>query len=324
MRTSNFTWNFDDEELQSESVKVIQWHGFFSIILICLCSAFAIISTAGKSMIIYFILYKAPKRPMNTMILLDQIGTLFTSLVTKFMTINSLIMATSILDLYGPSACEVYWAFLLAHNTLVATGGFTMALFRMLCVQFQSYIPSLEKLMVKLIWMQCALSIGVWNFSWIAADIYGSNNTFEFCRGYTTKMAHVLMKQSEEQKENGKHLLHSSILFCQAFVILEFVFYVVLFFSLREKNKSFFKIVQQDVLEKRAKKNTITFTGQAITFIVEVTYIILMQLLIQFGKVGGFFEPGILPCCMMAAMAIITSSQILASPELRRFIQGYD
>ena len=82
--------------------------------------------------------------------------------------------------------------------------------------------------------------------------------------------------------------------------------------------------VQEDVLEKRSKKNTITFTGQALTFIVEVTYIILMQLLIQFGRVGGFFEPGILPCLMMAAMAIVTSSQILASPELRRFIQGYD
>jgi len=193
-----------------------------------------------------------------------------------------------------------------------------MALFRMLCVQFQSYIPSLEKLMTQLLMMQLALSIGVWNFNWIAADIYGSNNTFEFCRGYTTKMAHVLMKQSREQKEQGKHLLHSSILFSQTFVILEFVFYVVIFFSLRERNKSFFKIVQEDVLEKRSKKNAITFTGQALTFIVEVTYIILMQLLIQFGRVGGFFEPGILPCLMMAAMAIVTSSQILASPRVTK------
>ena len=67
------TWNFD--ELQDESVHVIQWHGFFSIILIGFLSIFAIISTVGKSMIIYFIIYKAPKRPMNTMILLDQVGT---------------------------------------------------------------------------------------------------------------------------------------------------------------------------------------------------------------------------------------------------------
>ena len=64
------SWNLN---FPNESVQVIQWHGFFSILLICLCCTFAIISTAGKSMIIYFILYKAPKRPMNTMILLDQV-----------------------------------------------------------------------------------------------------------------------------------------------------------------------------------------------------------------------------------------------------------
>ena len=73
MANPNFTWDFED--LENESVTVIQWHGFFSIILICLCCIFAIISTSGKSMIIYFILYKAPKRPMNTMILLDQVST---------------------------------------------------------------------------------------------------------------------------------------------------------------------------------------------------------------------------------------------------------
>ena len=73
MTTPNTTtWSLDDDP--NEAVKVIQWHGFFSVLLICFCSAFAIISAAGKSMIIYFILYKAPKRPMNTMILLDQVS----------------------------------------------------------------------------------------------------------------------------------------------------------------------------------------------------------------------------------------------------------
>ena len=76
MANPNFTWDF--ETLENESVTVIKWHGFFSVILICLCCIFAIISTSGKSMIIYFILYKAPKRPMNTMILLDQVNTLKT------------------------------------------------------------------------------------------------------------------------------------------------------------------------------------------------------------------------------------------------------
>ena len=327
MASSNISFgdfSIKEDELQSESLKVIQWHGFFSILLICFCIALAVISTAGKSMIIYFILYKAPKRPMNTMILHDQLGLLLTSLVTKFMTITSLIMATPILHLYGPVACDIYFLIAVAHNALGISGGFAMALFRMLCVQFQSFVSSMEKLMIKLMWMQYALAICILVTSWMALDIYGSSNIIEFARGYSTKMAHILMRQSEERKDFGKQSLHASILLVQTFIILEFACYIVLFCSLRKKNKSLFNIVQEDVLKKRAKKNAITFTGQAISFTIEVTYSILLQLCIHYGNVGGFFEPGAVPCALLIMMAAVTSSQILASPELRRFIQGID
>ena len=59
--------------LEDESVRVIQWHGFFSIILIGLLSVCGVVSTSGKVMIIHFILTKAPKRPLNKMILFDQV-----------------------------------------------------------------------------------------------------------------------------------------------------------------------------------------------------------------------------------------------------------
>ena len=128
----------------------------------------------------------------------------------------------------------------------------------------------------------------------------------------------------EDQIQYGKRALSVSIALGQVCILLEFLCYFVIYWSLRKQDKSFFKIVQDDILKKRAKKNTITFTGQAIAFIVEVTYTMLMQLLIHFGSVGGFFEPGALPCALMVTMAAITSAQVLASPELRRFIQGYD
>ena len=110
----------------------------------------------------------------------------------------------------------------------------------------------------------------------------------------------------------------------QACILMEFACYIVIYWSLRKQDRSFFQIVQEDVLKKKAKKNAITFTGQAIAFIVEVTYTVLMQLLLHFGSVGGFFEPGALPCALIVVMAGITSAQVLASPELRRFIQGHD
>ena len=114
---------------------------------------------------------------------------------------------------------------------------------------------------------------------------------------------------SEDQIQYGKRALSVSIALGQVCILLEFLCYFVIYWSLRKQDKSFFKIVQDDILKKRAKKNTITFTGQAIAFIVEVTYTMLMQLLIHFGSVGGFFEPGALPCALMVAMAAITSAQ---------------
>ena len=136
----------------------------------------------------------------------------------------------------------------------------------------------------------------------------------------------MLMRQegiSEDSIHLGKRTLTFVIASAQACVLMEFVCYIVIFWSLREKNKSFFQIVQEDVLKKRAKKNAITFTGQAIAFMVEVTYGVLLQLLLHFGSVGGFFEPGAIPCVLIVSMAGVTSAQVLASPELRRFIQRF-
>ena len=52
-------------------------------------------------------------------------------------------------------------------------------------------------------------------------------------------------------------------------------------------------------------------------FVIELTYSMLMQVLIHMGSRLGVFEPGALPCALIVAMAAITSSQ-MASPELRR------
>ena len=126
----------------------------------------------------------------------------------------------------------------------------------------------------------------------------------------------------EDQIDLGRKILTSVLAFGQAMVIVEFVCYLFLFQSLLEHNKSLFKMVQEDILKKRAKKNTITFTGQVITFAIEVLYTILMQVLINFGTIGGFFEAGAIPCALLLPMAAVTVTQIMTSPELRRFYVG--
>ena len=196
-----------------------------------------------------------------------------------------------------------------------------MALFRMLCVHFQSYISSMKKMMALLMLLQYVVSLGIYASFWTAIESFGSTLTHEFCRGYSTKMAQVLMRKTKEAVEFGKATLHTTILFGQAFIALEFICYLVVYWSLREQNKSFIKIVQEDVLKARAKKNVITLTGQIFTFVIEVNFSMLIQIFLHFGKVGGLSGPDVLLCGSMLAMMAITASQILSSPELRRFVQ---
>ena len=122
----------------------------------------------------------------------------------------------------------------------------------------------------------------------------------------------------------GKIAISVAIGIGQACILMEFACYIAIYWSMRERNKSFFQIIQEDILKKRVQTNAITFTGQAIAFIVEITYSLIMQILLHFGSVGGFFEPGALPIVLLVTMAGITSAQVLASPELRRFLQGHD
>ena len=159
------------------------------MLLIFYCCTCAIISTSGKSLIIYYILYKAPSRPLNKMILLDQIGLLLTSLGTKIGVIGSLMASTPMHDILGLKACEIFYITTVSHNTLLVVDGMAMALFRLLCVRFQEYLNiNVRRLATRMIWIQCVF-IGVMLLGfWTAAELYGSNGLYEFCRGYTTKV----------------------------------------------------------------------------------------------------------------------------------------
>ena len=71
----------------------------------------------------------------------------------------------------------------------------------------------------------------------------------------------------------GKIAISVAIGIGQACILMEFACYIAIYWSMRERNKSFFQIIQEDILKKRVQTNAITFTGQAIAFIVEIMYI---------------------------------------------------
>ena len=63
-----------------------------------------------------------------------------------------------------------------------------MALFRMLCIEFKNYVPSLDRLMARLMWVQLGMIMAFASAAGWATSLYGSSNLYEFGRGHTTKV----------------------------------------------------------------------------------------------------------------------------------------
>ena len=142
-----------------ENVHVVQWHGYFSVILIAFLSTCGVVSTSGKMMIVHYILTQAPKRPLNKMILCDQLGQLLTRFGFILLTLTSLMESTPIQDLI-PNGCQIFYCLTVARNTLLVSGGFMIALFRMFCVKFSSKtISNLSSIVDIILWIQYGLVI---------------------------------------------------------------------------------------------------------------------------------------------------------------------
>ena len=183
--------NLELIDFEDESVHVILWHGYFSVILIIFLGACGVVSTLGKMFIIHFILTKAPQRPLNKMLLCDELGQLVTSFGFILLTLTSLIESSPIKELI-PYGCQIFYFVAVAHNTLLVVGGFMMALLRMFCVKFATSLPISLSLLVNIILViQYGLVIFLLSGYCYSTTLYGSSHLFEFCRGHTTKVKYL-------------------------------------------------------------------------------------------------------------------------------------
>ena len=64
---------------------------------------------------------------------------------------------------------------------------------------------------------------------------------------------------SDERIHYGKRTLSVAIGMGQACILMEFACYIVIYLSLREQNRSFFQIVQEDILKKKGQKECYHF-----------------------------------------------------------------
>ena len=201
-----------------------------------------------------------------------------------------------------------------------------MAMFRILCVKFQTYIRVKMDTLAKILVIFSFGCTGYLVVLVLMASIgYGYSPLLKFCHGYSTMDYQDYMIQEnipESNMKTGKTIQLGVNVHGMIFVITEFVCYIILFLHLKKHNKSVFQSLQKEVVNRRSRRNTITLVGNFVTFVIEILYSIFIHLILRFG--AETFAPGVIPCIFMCVQALITVTQILTSPELRRFYLGHE
>ena len=123
----------------------------------------------------------------------------------------------------------------------------------MMCIKYQHLITmSLSSLIDIIMFIQYGWLAILLTGYYLSQVRCGSSNLLEFCNGHTTEMIHIRLRYSgvpDETIKEGRFLLFLCLLLNQIMVVLELVFYVIMFQCLKEKNKSLINIVQDDVLK---------------------------------------------------------------------------
>ena len=329
--STNITENFDScqsvliEELSDESTQILQIDGWPKTTLIVVLIVCIILNTFGKVFMVYYITERAPTRPLNDMILIDQSVQTLPSLIHGILVTFSIAVNQPLAHFIGKIGCFSMQVNVLFHQVVIVVGGAGMALFRLISYLFINQIQNINN--VKRFILLTAYSlVGLLLVLFIVAGHFmDSGYTLDLCQGMTQEMSQILAAYDNEFTENfelGKNLHNVAHILCVLTILFEFACYCVIMIKVfyYDKKLSNEKIIDLKAMKERNKKNAITLTGQCLTFILEITYGIVTLILRNYQGYG-ILNYTSFPVFAIIGWTLVTMVQIGTSPEIRRFLR---
>ena len=310
------------EDIHDESLTWL-WDHWATCLTIILIGCIAI-NTLGKVFTIYYIKERAPNRPLNDMILIDQCLQLPPSILHGTMVIISMVAKKPLVSIIGNYGCIGLFLNMHFHNVVFIVGGAGMAFYRLLIYKFDTKISDLQKF--KFIVLKIQLVIGC---ILVLGTIIGffftkPNQTLDFCLGYSRTMSTILADYQQGIQLNHSLVMitNLTILICQVIIIFEFICYIAIMLSvfMFDIKLATDKVIDFNVMKQRNKKNAITMTGQFLSFLVEIGYAILVILMYN-KKESWIFKDIDTWILVIFVWTAITVIQIGTSPEIRRTIR---
>ena len=224
-------------------------------------------------------------------------------------------------EIFGEISCWIVKFAVVSICLKQVLGGFFMAFYRIICMKRPDIALNLNKqrhIRNQLLVLELTTLIFLSAIELFGTKMRGTSSILAVCRGNSMSMDHILhlaTGTTQWEISVGTKFQMTTMVYCQLFIILELVIYIILFVHIYCHNEKLMNGNQlglsKDTLKKRKTKNVITLFGQFLSFVIETIATIILSVYLSIGFV--------FPPLHMFIAALLTASFFLSSPELKRF-----
>ena len=235
--------------------------------------------------------------------------------------IASIFLKGPIVNYVGDWGCEVLLDLNYIHILSQSLSSACMAMYRMIIYRFVHRISECKTIRNALLVVELVLMLALFLIMKFARKFDNRAPLADFCFGRDAELAeimHLYQGTPKEYLQLGKALKVNQFLFTNLAVLAELICYVILYYwkyldSKFQRNRN--------LTRRQNKLNSITMTGQSVTFALEIVYsIVFVQLILL--KESGYHNVTFYYVMVygLIAWTLMTWSQILASTDIRRYL----
>ena len=232
-------------------------------------------------------------------------------------TIGNLIMKKPLVNYFGHTGCRLWHFFSLIKNTSLVVGGAGMACYRMSIYKFAHRISDCEAIRKVILGIELIVFLALLaHFAYIPSLTNNVTSVDDFCKGYTFEMSLLILSISvgKESVALGMKMNTLGMIVGQIILLLELFCYITLFYW--KKRDNHFES-NKNLAHRRICQNTITLTGQTLSFAMETTYVILITFL-KTSTDLEFLDHSYITIYANFIWCLVTLTHICTSPDMMR------
>ena len=224
-------------------------------------------------------------------------------------TIGNLIMKKPVVNYFGRTSCRLWHLLSLINNLSMVVGGAGMACYRMSIYKFAHRISDCKAIRKVILWIELIVFLALLaHFAYIPSLTNNVTSVDDFCKGYTFEMSLLIQSISigKGSVALGLKMNTLGILVAQIILLLELFCYLTLFYW-KKRDNHFDR-------NRRTVQNTITLTGQTLSFAMETIYVILISTL----KTSSTDHHSYITIYANFIWCLVTMTHICTSPDMMR------